>query len=163
MWRILLLTGARVSEMLALEKADIVPAGLRIDESAYKGEGAHTKNRKILYAPLPESLRRELEQWASTVPGHPLLPSSIGRMQSRNGSVIQNLLKRARAATGLQDLDFRQCRTTFATLYEGDPRDAQAILGHHSAKFTLEVYKKPIAMRQQAGVDAGSPGYQGRS
>jgi integrase len=89
MWRIPLLTGARVSEMLALEKADIVPAGLQIDESAYKGKAPHTKNRKIRYAPLPDSLRGELEQWTSTVPGHLLFPSSFGRMQSRNGSVIQ--------------------------------------------------------------------------
>lgn len=72
------------------------------------------------------------------------------------------MLKRARVATGLQDLDFRQCCTTFATQSEGDPRDAQAILGHHSAKFTLEIYKKPIALREQAD-GAGSPSIgQGR-
>lgn len=34
---------------------------------------------------------------------------------------IQGVLERARTATGIQDLTFRRCRTTFATLYEGDP------------------------------------------
>ena len=31
MWRILFLTGIRLSEMLALKKADLVPLGLHID------------------------------------------------------------------------------------------------------------------------------------
>jgi hypothetical protein len=48
---------------------------------------------------------------------------------------------------------FRQCRTTFATLYDGDPKDRQAILGHHSEQFTMRVYQKPIAARQQASVE----------
>jgi hypothetical protein len=38
-------------------------------------------------------------------------------------------------------------------LYEGDPRDRQAILGHHSEEFTAAVYQKPIAARQQASVE----------
>jgi hypothetical protein len=46
------------------------------------------------------------------------------------------------------------CRTTFATLFEGDVRDAQEVLGHHSPTFTLQVYRKPIAARQQGAVDA---------
>ena len=45
------------------------------------------------------------------------------------------------------------CRTTFATLFEGDIRDAQEILGHHSAAFTLQVYRKPVSARQQKAVD----------
>ena len=31
--------------------------------------------------------------------------------------------------------------------------DAQAILAHHSERFTAAVYKKSIAARQQAGVE----------
>jgi integrase len=45
------------------------------------------------------------------------------------------------------------CRTTFATLFEGDLRDAQEILGHHSEAFTLRVYRKPIAERQRRAVE----------
>jgi integrase len=45
------------------------------------------------------------------------------------------------------------CRTTFATLFEGDIKDAQEMLGHHSAAFTLQVYRKPIFARQQRAVE----------
>jgi integrase len=64
-----------------------------------------------------------------------------------------NMLLRARAATGIQDLEFRRWRTTFATLYDADPRDLQAILGHSSFDMTMKRYKKPIAVRQQADVE----------
>jgi hypothetical protein len=37
---------------------------------------------------------------------------------------------------------------------EGDPRDRQAILGHHSEEFTRRVYQKPIRDRQKASVNA---------
>jgi hypothetical protein len=46
MFRILLLTGVRLSEILALEKTDLVPAGLSIDESAYNGQGLTRKPDK---------------------------------------------------------------------------------------------------------------------
>jgi integrase len=62
-------------------------------------------------------------------------------------------LERTRKVAAIPGLNFRQCRTTFATLYEGDPRDRQAIMGHHSAEFTMRVYQKPIAARQQASVN----------
>ena len=45
------------------------------------------------------------------------------------------------------------CRTTFTTLFDGDIRDAHAQLGHHSSAFTLQVYRKPVATRQQASIE----------
>lgn len=39
---------------------------------------------------------------------------------------------------------------TFATLYDGDLKDCQGILGHHSAALTLERYRKPVADRAAA-------------
>ena len=63
------------------------------------------------------------------------------------------MLLRVREVTGIQDLDFRRCRTTFATLYDGDPRDLQAILGHSRLDMTMKRYKKPIAVRQKADVE----------
>jgi integrase len=42
------------------------------------------------------------------------------------------------------------CRTTFATLYESDPRDIQDILGHATLDLTMDIYRKPIAQRQFA-------------
>jgi hypothetical protein len=38
-------------------------------------------------------------------------------------------------------------------LFEGDIKDAQEMLGHHSAAFTLQVYRKPIFARQQRAVE----------
>ena len=64
------------------------------------------------------------------------------------------MVEAARPVAKIPDLTFRMCRTTFATLFEGDIRDAQEILGHHSPGFTLAVYRKPIAARQQGAVDA---------
>ena len=63
------------------------------------------------------------------------------------------MLSRARKELALPDLTFRQCRTTFATLYRGDPRDLQAALGHSDLKLTMNIYRKPIVERQQAAMD----------
>jgi integrase len=63
------------------------------------------------------------------------------------------MLNQARKAANIPDLTFRMCRTTFTTLFEGDPKDAQAILGHSTVDLTMRVYKKPIAARQRASVE----------
>ena len=52
LWRILILTGARIGEALALTRSDLLPVGLRIDESALNGQPSTTKNRKTRIAPL---------------------------------------------------------------------------------------------------------------
>lgn len=46
MWRVMILTGARIGEALALDRADLVSEGLRIDESALNGQANYTKNKK---------------------------------------------------------------------------------------------------------------------
>ena len=153
MWRILVLTGCRIGELLALRKADLIPAGLCIDESSRWGKPSSTKNGKTRYAPIPDSLRREMEEWAAAVPGEILFPNAVGSMFSRASDVIRDLLDRGRAASGLPGFQFRQCRTTFATLYDGHPKDRQAILGHYSEAFTMRVYQRAIAARQQASVE----------
>jgi integrase len=67
MWWILLLTGCRAGELLALQKSDLIPAGLYIDESTTWGRVGPTKNRKDRVAPLPATLRREIaEGWKAT-------------------------------------------------------------------------------------------------
>ena len=75
--------------------------------------------------------------------------NATGRRQS---APFMDFVVRGRAASGIKDLTPRMCRTTFATLWRGDPRDVQDILGHHSLKLTLDVYKKPLLERQQATV-----------
>jgi len=153
LWRVLVLCGLRIGECLALRKTDITPGGLFIDESAFQGQPAETKNRKTRIIPLPAVLRRELEDWTHSIGGELLFPNRRGGMLNRKGEEVTPLLYRARKAAGIPDLTFRMCRTTFATLYPGDPRDLQAALGHSDLKLTMGVCRKPIAARQQAAAD----------
>jgi integrase len=153
MWRILLLTGCRIGELLALHKTDLIPAGLLIDESTTWGRLGPTKNRKVRTAPLPATLRQELSEWLEGVEGHLMFPSPRGKLLRLCSESMYDMLDRARKTAGIPKLTFRQCRTTFATLYEGDAKDRQAILGHHSEQFTMAVYRKPIAERQQKSVE----------
>jgi|SRR5579871_301790 len=153
-WRILLMTGARIGEVLALNRGDLLPEGLRIDESARNGRAETTKNKKTRIAPLCESLRAELQEWLASHPHYLVFTTPGGKMMRRSDIYMRAIQETARTAAGISDLTYRMCRTTFATLFEGDIRDAQEILGHHSAAFTLQVYRKPVAARQQGAVDA---------
>ena len=65
-WRILILTGARIGEVLALERADLRPDGLMIDEAVVCGKVKLPKRNKTRLAALPESLRAELEEWLTS-------------------------------------------------------------------------------------------------
>jgi integrase len=152
-WRILIFTGARIGEMLALCKNDLLPGMLRIDESAHNGKAAQTKNRKIRRAAIPDSLWRDIKQHAATVEGEALFPNTVGGLHYRFDPTIRGILKRARKAAGIPDLTFRMCRTTFATLYDGDYRDLQDTLGHSTVDITSGVYRKPQAARQKANIE----------
>lgn len=76
MWRVLLLTGVRIGELLALRKSDLGPIGLCVDESSGRGQPSTTKNKKTRYAPIPDSLRGELENWNRTVEGELIFPNA---------------------------------------------------------------------------------------
>jgi integrase len=152
MWRILLLTGVRIGELLALRKSDLGPIGLRVDESSDDGRPSRIKNKKTRYAPIPDSLRSELEEWNKTVEGELIFPNARGAMFSRGGNVIQDFLKAGRAAAGVPYLTFRHCRTTFATL-RGRPAGPPGHSWDHSEEFTRRVYQKPIMARQKASVE----------
>jgi hypothetical protein len=69
----------------------------------------------------------------------------------RSADEIQAIQDRGREL--IPGLTFRQCRTTFATLFEGDEADRTSIMGHASTKFTLERYRKPIMERRQRSVE----------
>jgi hypothetical protein len=45
------------------------------------------------------------------------------------------------------------CRSTFATLFQGDEADRSSIMGHTDTKFTLERYRKPLMERRQKSVE----------
>jgi integrase len=137
-----------------MNRGDLMAEGLRIDESARNGHAETTKNKKARLVPLPDSFRGELEEFLETHPHHLLFTSPGGKMLRRNDIYIRGILERSRTAAEIPDLTYRMCRTTFATLFEGDIKDAQEILGHHSPAFTLSVYRRPIAARQQRAVNA---------
>jgi integrase len=153
MWRVMVMCGLRIGECLALRKTDVLPEGLVVDESALKGKPAPTKNRKRRLVPIGATLRSELADWARTVEGDLLFPGRNGVMLNRKGEEVTPMLSRARKGLGIPDLTFRQCRTTLATQYRGDPRDLQEALGHADLKLTMNIYRKPILERQQAAMD----------
>jgi integrase len=154
-FRVLVLCGARPNEAFALKRNDDMGAVLRIDESGARGQFASTKNKKTRYAPIPASLRAELNEWLSARSDSPdtlFFTAPHGGMISHNGWG-RSILEHARSASKIPDLTFRMCRTTFATLFNGDIKDAQEILGHHSPQFTLATYRKSVSTRAAAGVE----------
>jgi integrase len=98
-------------------------------------------------------LRSELEQWAASQSGELLFPNREGKMDKRSSDAMRTIYGDVRAASKIPDLTPRMCRTTFATLFQGDPRDVQDILGHSTVNLTMEVYRRPIMARQQVAVD----------
>ena len=153
--RVLILTGARIGEALALKHDDLQDGAIRFDESALFGKAGPTKNRKTRTVPIPRSLQVELRHWLDLrLDDGPLVfPSKRGTMMRREGRPLA-ILRRARQAAGIPDLDFRMCRRTFSTLIEADLKDVQDMLGHHDAALTLAHYKRPIPERQRAAVEA---------
>lgn len=96
------------------------------------------------------------------VEGDLLFPGAYGAMMRRNGGWVQEMLHRARETAKIPDLTFRMCRTTFSTLWEGDPRDGSSVLGHSDVKLTMRVYRKPIAERQLAAMEESNARLTGK-
>jgi integrase len=151
-WRLLILTGARIGEIFPLERADLRPDCLMIDEAMVRGKVKGPKRNKIREAALPDSLRAELEEWLTSHDHRLLFPSPRGCVFQRSREEIDAILERGRAV-GIPDLTFRMCRTTFASLFEGDEADRSSIMGHTSTEFTLARYRKPIQERRQRSVE----------
>ena len=150
-WRILILTGARIGEVLALESIDLRPDGLMIDQAMVSGTVKLPKRNKIRLAALPESLRVELEEWMAGRSHRLVFPSTTGKVCRLSADEIQAIVTRGRLI--VPGLTFRQCRTTFATLFDGDEADRSSIMGHTSTAFTLKRYRKPIMERRQQSVE----------
>lgn len=150
-WRILILTGARIGEVLALERADLRPNGLMIDEAVVCGKVKLPKRNKTRLSAMPESLRAELDEWLTGHSNRLLFPTPRGLVYNRGRKEIHDIAKRGREI--IPDLTFRMCRTTFATLFDGDEADRSSIMGHTDTQFTLERYRKPIMERRQRSVE----------
>jgi len=153
-FRIMILTGARLGEALALKRDDLTPGVLRFDQGAVGYDLGPTKTRRIRVVAIPLVLEVEIRHWLGMqVQTSPLLfPSAKGGVRHRNHWPA-GLLKRARAAAGIPDLTFRMCRATCATLLDADIADVQAVLGHTRARMTLEHYRKTVPERQRAAIE----------
>lgn len=146
-WWIILATGARIGEVLALTRDDLLRDELRIDEGCTQGRAHQTKSKKIRFAPLPPRLHSELLAWLKTHDNVLIFPSLVGKILQRYSHSVIKMMKEGREATGVKTLTFRAGRTTFATLYQGDLKDLQATLGHASLDMTLGPYRKSIHKR----------------
>jgi len=154
-FRVMILCGSRPNECFALKRDDLLGSILRIDESNARGEFARTKNKKTRHAPIPATLRVELNEWLTGRPGATdalIFAAPHGGMISHDG-YGRDILTRVQKVSKISDLTFRMCRTTFATLFNGDIKDAQDILGHHSAEFTLNTYRKGVSERAAGAIE----------
>jgi integrase len=149
-WRLMILTGARIGEVLGLERSKILPEGLLINQIVLGPKLKLPKRNKIRTAPLPDSLRGELEEWLQTHDNKFVFPAPEGDYCRDSDRHVRAIVKRARAI--IPDLEFRMCRT-FATLFEGDEADRTSIMGHHDTRFTLERYRKPLEERRKKAVE----------
>lgn len=138
---------------LALTRTDLLPEGLRIDESAIEGRPSTTKNKRTRLVPISAALRAELEEWLSGHSHALMFPTVTGKIHRRSDPRMTEMRDEARTAAKSTISPFECAEPRFATLFEGDIKDAQEMLGHHSAAFTLQVYRKPIFARQQRAVE----------
>ncbi len=154
--RILLAIGARIGELFALTRSDVIPGGIVLDEGSDRGVAIPTKSRKVEVQPIPASLQTELTMWLETVDPSPealLFPGRGGRMAWRQTEGAE-LLARFRSNSGIKDLTFHMLRRTFATLLDADSGDVRDLLRHSHVETTLQHYRKPIIERQRASVEA---------
>jgi integrase len=161
-WRVLLLTAARPGEVLALQRGDIAGGCIRIERTCLNGKAGPTKNKKSRICPIPESLDTELREYLQGVEGENVFPSARGKMLSRDSQAMRELLAESRAASGIADLTFRRCRTTFATEWSGDAKDAQEMLGHARVDTTMQFYRRAQVARQRAAVEEWDARLSGR-
>ena len=58
-----------------------------------------------------------------------------------------------KAQTTVQCFSLRRCRASYATSYQGDVADVQAVLGHSAAEMTLAHYRRAIPERMLVAAD----------
>lgn len=137
-------TGIRVGELLALEVGD-VHIGKRSGRLVIR-EGKHGSYREV---PLTKDVRRALDTYLDVHPqsngeGAPLWWGARGPLRHR--SSISRLLDKYALRAGLPSVTPHQLRHTFATHYlEANPDDLRglaALLGHSDLS-TVMIYTEP--------------------
>ena len=154
-------TGARVSEIAALNRQDIPPPPVRLVQLQGKGR----KQRRV---PLWKSIAAQLQDWLAQnpgPPGAPLFTNHLGQRLSRFG--IQYRLQRAalQAARHCPSLKGRAISphlfrhtTAMHLLQAGNDITVIALwLGHESPATTHQYLEMDLAMKDQCLKKLGSP------
>lgn len=141
---VLLGTGVRVGELLALQRGDLALKPRSGALTVRRGKGGLTRT-----VPLTADVRNALNAYLDQIgregkADQPLWQGTRGPLQDR-GSICRVLEKYARWA-GIEELTPHTCRHTFATRYlaanPGDLRGLASLLGHASLN-TVMIYTEP--------------------
>jgi integrase/recombinase XerC len=141
---VLLGTGVRVGELLALRRGDIVLRARSGALTVRRGKGGLTRTVPLT-ADVRNALKTYLEQiGAEGGDDEPLWQGTRGPLRDRGG-ICRMLEKYARWA-GIEELTPHTCCHTFATRYleanPGDLRGLASLLGHASLN-TVMIYTEP--------------------
>lgn len=173
MWRLMLETGARKGEIVALQWADIdFQEGtveirkIATPESGYKEIIWTTKGKKHRTVPLSSSVRAILAKRKLEVGGGEMdyiFPSRDG-FTPIGKTTIYGWWTRDTKAAGIVGRKAHELRHTWATMALDSGMDVKVvseILGHSSVSITLEVYRHVTATDKRAAVDAVSRRIEG--
>ena len=147
-------TGARVSELIAIQRRDV-------DLQHSGAVHLHGKGRKERVLPLWKRTTAPLRAWMSTLPiepTQPLLPNRFGQMMSRSG--VEERLQRAVTAAAAACPALRERKvsphvvrhsTAMALLQSGVDLAVIALwLGHDDVSTTHHYLEADLAMKERA-------------
>jgi integrase len=163
LWWFALETGARIGEIMALEKIDVdwavgtvfINKSVKTDikgEPRVKATKTRASKRKLRLSP---SLLALLAAWVCKAPGHLLFPNRKGKYLRKSNVRVtfKKLLKKA----GLPEFRFHDLRHTCATLALAKTKDIKTIskrLGHKDTSVTLNIYSHCLPEMEEGVVAA---------
>jgi len=153
MLRILLFTGVRPGEMLALRVGALRENFLVVDESTDSARTVKdTKTHRVRVVPVPPGLLADLRAYLAVRPENPLELMFPGTRRTYWTVWGFNEHIQTALAGAVAGFTLRRFRATCATLIDADVADVQAILGHATVDMTLEHYRRGLPERQEIAV-----------
>ena len=163
---LLLCTGLRKGEALALTKKDVSGGVIRVSKSLTLLDGSNPKVKApkseagVREIPVLDILRSPLEAYMAKLDGDILFPSRSYNGSPGGGYMSQSNYDTAWSAychaAGLGDLTAHQLRHGTATLlYEAgvDVYTARKILGHAKVTTTMEIYTELRESKEKQSID----------
>ncbi|MHB8753501.1 MAG: tyrosine-type recombinase/integrase [Candidatus Acidiferrales bacterium] len=161
---LLVLTGLRIGELLALrwKSVDLAGRTLRVAETVYDGHfDAPKAERSARSIPLGDETCAVLRRLCPGQPkGNDLIFSTETGQPLNRHNLLRRHLRPACEKAGLQGITWHSLRHSHATLLDatGAPLGTvQALLGHSTSEITREIYLHAISDDQRkavAGVEA---------